>query len=194
YRCAAGAAHRAGLGATDRRTQAVGGKKLSVKQVFGTPVTDYLPALGLLALTIFYLATAYQYSADARAVPAGVAWVMLILVILDLVSRTRTAVGETLMHWLNPAGDPDKLAERKHYTAMKQIGAVLWIAAFAAAMVLIGILYAVPLYVFASLFFRGKRPLLLAIAVAAGATAMIWLLFVAVLGLELYPGMLFSGS
>ena len=165
-----------------------------MKQVFGTPVTDYLPALGLLALTIFYLATAYQYSADARAVPAGVAWVMLILVILDLVSRTRTAVGETLMHWLNPAGDPDKLAERKHYTAMKQIGAVLWIAAFAAAMVLIGILYAVPLYVFASLFFRGKRPLLLAIAVAAGATAMIWLLFVAVLGLELYPGMLFSGS
>src|SRR5882724_3223684 len=61
----------------------------SVKQVLGTPVTDYLPALGLLVITILYLATAYNYSPDARAVPAGVAWVMLVLVILDLVSRTQ---------------------------------------------------------------------------------------------------------
>ena len=165
-----------------------------MKQVFGTPVTDYLPAAGLLVLTIAYLATAYRYSADARAVPAGVAWVMLVLVIIDLVSRTRTRVGTTLMHWLNPAGDPDKLAERKHYSALQQIGAVLWIAGFATAMVLIGILYAVPLYVFASLYVRGRRPLLLAIGVSAAATAMIWLLFVAVLGLELYPGMIFGGA
>jgi len=114
-------------------------------------------------------------------------------VILDLVSRTRTAAGMALMHWLNPAGDPDKMRDHKRYPALKQIGAVLWIAGFAAAMVLIGILYAVPLYVFSSLYFRGRRPLWLAAGVASGATAMIWLLFVAVLGLELYPGVLFSG-
>jgi hypothetical protein len=165
-----------------------------VKQVFGTPVTDYMPALGLLALTAGYLATAYNYSPDARAVPAGVAWVMMVLVILDLVSRTRTTIGMTLMHWLNPAGDPANMTEHKRYPVLKQVGAVLWIAAFAAAMVLIGILYAVPLYVFSSLYVRGKRPLLLAAAVAAAATAMIWLLFVAVLRLELYPGMLFGGN
>jgi hypothetical protein len=165
-----------------------------VKQVFGTPVTDYMPAMGLLVLTIAYLATAYNYSPDARAVPAGVAWVMLVLVILDLVSRTRTQIGTTLMHWLNPAGDPDKMKEHKRYPALKQIGAVLWIAGFAAAMVFIGILYAVPLYVFASLYFRGRRPLLLAAGVSAAATVAIWLLFVAVLGLELYPGMLFGGA
>lgn len=165
-----------------------------MKQLFGTPVTDYLPALGLLVLTIGYLATAYNYSADARAVPAGVAWVMIVLVILDLVSRTQTAVGMTLMHWLNPAGDADKMAEHKRYPVLKQVRAVLWIAGFAAAMVLIGILYAVPIYVFASLYFRGKRSLLLAAGVAFAATAMIYLLFAAVLGLELYPGMLFGGS
>ena len=163
-----------------------------MKQVLGTPVSDYLPALGLLVLTIFYLATAYNYEPDARAVPAGVAWVMLVLVILDLVSRTRTAAGIALMHWLNPAGDADKMRDHKRYPALKQIGAVLWIAGFAAAMVLIGILYAVPLYVFSSLYLRGRRPLWLAAGVAAAATAMIWLLFVAVLGLELYPGVLFS--
>ena len=50
-----------------------------MKQVFGTPVVDYLPGIGLLLFTIGYLATAYNYDADARAVPAGVAWVMLVL-------------------------------------------------------------------------------------------------------------------
>ena len=164
-----------------------------MKQVFGTPVTDYLPALGLLLLTIGYLATAYNYAPDARAVPAGVAWVMLVLVILDLVSRSRTSLGTTLMHWLNPAGDAEAMKEHKRYPVLKQLGAVLWIAGFAAAMLLIGILYAVPLYVFASLYLRGGRPLIVAVAVSAGATAMIWTLFVAVLGLELYPGMLFGG-
>ena len=165
-----------------------------MKNVLGTPVTDYLPAAGLLVLTIGYLATAYHYSPDARAVPAGVAWVMLALVILDLVSRTRTAVGTALMHWLNPAGDADKMVDHKRYPVLKQIGAVLWIAGFAAAMVFIGILYAVPLYVFSSLYFRAKRPLILAVGVSAAATAMIWLLFQAVLGLELYPGMIFGGN
>ena len=61
-------------------------------------------------------------------------------------------------------------------------------------MVFIGILYAVPLYVFSSLYFRGKRSLILAVGVSAAATAMIWLLFQAVLGLELYPGMIFGGN
>ena len=164
-----------------------------MKQFLGTPVSDYVPALGLLFIAVFYLATAYTYEPEVRAVPAGVAWVMLGLVILDLVSRTRTSAGIALMHWLNPAGDPDKMRDHKRYPVLSQVTAVLWIAGFAGAMVLIGILYAVPLYVVASLYFRGRRPLWLAAGVAAGATAMIWLLFVAVLGMELYPGVLFSG-
>lgn len=165
-----------------------------MKRFLGTPITDYMPALGLLALTAVYLATAYNYSADARAVPAGVAWAMLVLVTLDLVSRTRTRPGSALMHWLNPAGDAAKQEGAKHYPLLKQAGAVLWVAAFAAALVLIGILYAVPLYVFSSLYFQGRRPLLTCLGVSAAATAMIWLLFAVVLRLELYPGILFGGA
>jgi hypothetical protein len=86
------------------------------------------------------------------------------------------------------------MKDHKTYPLLKQVGAVAWVAAFAAAMLLIGILYAVPFYVFASLYFRGGRPLIVAVAVSAGATAMIWTLFVAVLGLQLYPGMLFGGA
>jgi hypothetical protein len=163
-----------------------------VKRVLGTPVTEYLPALGLLAFTAVYLGTAYTYSPDARAVPAGVAWVALVLAVLDIVSRTRTKLGLALMHWLNPAGDPGKDEARPHYPALKQLSAVLWMALFVVLMVLLGILYSVPLYVFGSLWLRGRRALWLSAGVAAGATLMIWVLFDLVLQLELYPGVLFS--
>ena len=165
-----------------------------MKRFLGTPVSDYMPAFGLLIITAVYLATAYNYKADARAVPAGVAWVMLVLVTLDLVSRTQTGIGAALMHWLNPAGDTSNQKEVKRYPALKQIAAVAWVAAFAAALVLIGILYAVPLYVFSSLFIQGRRPLPLCIGVSAAATAMIYVLFALVLRLELYPGILFGGA
>jgi hypothetical protein len=165
-----------------------------VRRFLGTPATDYMPALGLLAVTAVYLGTAYTYSADARAVPAGVAWVMLVLVVLDLISRTQTTIGSALMHWLNPAGETTKQESVKHYPLLKQFMAVLWVAGFAAALVLIGILYAVPLYVFSSLYFQGRRRLLMCLGVSAAATAMIWLLFAVVLRLELYPGILFGGA
>ncbi len=165
-----------------------------MKRFIGTPATDYLPALGLLAITVIYLATAYSYSPDARAVPAGVAWVMLVLVVLDLISRTQTSAGKILMHWLNPAGDAAKLESVKRFPLLKQLTAVLWVAGFAAALVLIGILYAVPLYVFSSLYFQGRRPLFMCLGVSAAATVMIWLLFDVVLRLELYPGILFGGA
>jgi hypothetical protein len=164
-----------------------------VKRVLGTPVSEYLPAFALLILTAVYLGTAYNYNPDARAVPAGVAWVMVVLLILDLVSRTRTPLGATLMHWLNPAGDAGKTEGAVRYPALKQLGAVLWIAGFVAAMILIGILYAVPLYVFLSLAIRGRRALWVATLIAAAAGTMIWVLFDLVLQLELYPGILFGG-
>jgi hypothetical protein len=165
-----------------------------VKRVLGTPITDYMPALGLLAVTAIYLVTAYQYSPDARAVPAGVAWVMLILISLDLISRTQTKIGTTLMHWLNPAGDANKRDSIKRYPVLKQLVAVAWVAGFAAAMLLIGILYAVPLYVFSSLLIQGRRPVLVCVGFAAAATLMIWLLFDVVLSLDLYPGILLGGA
>jgi Tripartite tricarboxylate transporter TctB family len=157
-------------------------------------MTDYMPALALLGITAVYLATAYNYSADARAVPAGVAWVMLVLVVLDLLSRTQTRIGTALMHWLNPAGDAANQKDVKRYPGGKQIAAVAWVAGFAAALVLIGIVYAVPLYVFSSLFFQGRRPLPVCIGVSAAATTMVYVLFAVVLRLELYPGILFGGA
>lgn len=164
-----------------------------MRRTFGTPVVDYLPALGLLIVTAVYLAVAYGYSPVSRAVPVAVGWAVIVLVGLDLASRTQTRFGRSLTRWLNPAADPVQTATQPHYSASKQIAAILWIVGFTAALVLIGVLYAVPLYIFASMRLRGRRPYLACVAVCAGTTLFVWLMFSVVLRLELYPGILFGG-
>jgi Tripartite tricarboxylate transporter TctB family len=123
----------------------------------------------LSILTVAFLATAYTYPAQARAFPVAAAWVMLFLIALDVFSK--------------------KITE-DHPPAAGQLRAVAWLVAFAAALVLIGILYAVPLYIAASLRFRGHRSWLTSLLTAAITTTGLWLLFAIVLRLDLYPGIL----
>ena len=162
-----------------------------MKRILGAPLGDSLPAVGLAAVTACYLALAYGYPERARAFPAKVAWVMLALLALDLVSRTETRLGRAVMRALNPA---QAHPSGDRVSGWRQLSAVLWLAGFVIGIVLIGILAAVPLYVFAAIRFRGGRGYATALAAAAGTTLFIYVLFGVVLRLELYPGILFGGA
>ena len=160
-----------------------------MRRLFGTALIDYLPALGLLVITVLYLTTAYGYDARARELPVAYGWVMLALLVLDLVSRTKTPTGHALLNFLNPA------AEETHagrYPLLRQLSAIFWVLLFTAMLVFIGVLYAVPIYVFASMRFHGKRSLLTALISAVLMTAFTYLLFKLALRVDLYPGLLFS--
>jgi Tripartite tricarboxylate transporter TctB family len=163
-----------------------------MKRFLGSPVAAYIPALTLLVVTIAYLATGYTYRPEARAFPVTVAWVMLALIGLDLVSRTHTAVGKVVMRWLNPATDPEKAEKQVQYPAAKQLTAIAWLAGFVALMFPLGILGAIPVYVFASMYFRGHLRLLTCLIASAAVTLFIYLLFVQLLQIQLYPGLLFG--
>jgi hypothetical protein len=165
-----------------------------VKRVFGTPIVDYLPTLGLLVLTVIYLITGYGYAPEARTFPVTVAWVAIALVVLDLLSRTKTPAGKAVTRWLNPSTSAGKLEAQTQYALSKQIAAAAWPLGFVALIVLTGFLVAVPIFVMASMYFRGRRSLLICIPVSAAATLFIWFLFAQVLQLELYPGVLFGNS
>lgn len=156
-------------------------------RVFGRPLVEYLPAAGLLAVSIAYLITAAGYKPESRAVPEAVAWVMIVLLLLDLASRSETRIGRALMALLNPAaltGERPDAASGK-----RQIAAVSWILGFAVGLVALGILAAVPLYVFSALRFKGKRSIPVALAAAVIALLAIWLLFAEALRLPLYAGL-----
>jgi len=161
-----------------------------MKRVLGTPIVDYVPALVMLAVTIGYLAIAYTYSEQARLFPVPVGWLMLALLALDLVSRTKTPVGESLTRLLNPAAEVEGAEPR--FPVLKQLSAILWVGLFTVALVLIGIMYAVPLYVFGSMRFHGKKSYRTSLIAAVSVTAFTWILFAFALQVELYPGALFS--
>ena len=165
-------------------------KALLEKHVFGTPVLDYLPAVGLAIFTVAFLSTSYGYSSQARAFPAPVAWLTLLLILLDLISRTRTGAGEAIRKRLNPG---TTAAETPHSLGA-QFRAALWLAMFAVLLVLIGVLYAVPLYIVASLRFQGGRPWFTCVWISALVAAGVWVLFAVALRLELYPGYLLGGA
>jgi hypothetical protein len=160
-----------------------------MKRIFGTPVVDYLPAATLWLVTAAYLDIAYGYKPAVRAFPAGVAWVMLTLLTLDLVSYSQTRLGGALMRWLNPAAQ-----SREAEPPPRQVSAVLWLVLFVVLIVAVGILAAVPVYLFSALRWRGGKSYRACVLGAAGATLFIWLLFSVVLRIALYPGLLFGGA
>jgi Tripartite tricarboxylate transporter TctB family len=149
---------------------------------------DVVFAVALLLGTIAYLALAYTYRPALRAVPAAVAWIMAAFLVIDLASHTDTALGRALRQRVNP------LAERAFYSAWRQLEAMLWVAGFAVALILLGVLYAVPLFVLAFMRLRGRRPIWVSLLGAGAVTAFVWLLFAQLLRLALYPGLLFGGS
>jgi hypothetical protein len=165
-----------------------------MKRLFGTPITDYLPAAALLLLTMVYLVTAFGYSAESRAMPVLIAVAMLILLLLDLVSRTRSVTGETLTRWLNPAAAQQADEPADGGRPKRQVAALLWLAGFTLALLVIGVLYAVPLYVFGSMRLRGRRSYAVSLAGGLGMTLLVWLLFAGLLRAPLYPGLLFGGG
>ena len=156
-----------------------------MRRVLGAPLAEYLPALGLLLFTAAYLALGYRYPPAVRAFPVGVAWIMILLLVLDLSARTATGPGRVLQRWLNPeaASSPP---------AGNATAAILWLIGFAALLVVAGILTAVPVFVFSSLRWRGKRSLGTCALAAAAATLFIWFMFSVLLRLGLYSGLLFG--
>jgi hypothetical protein len=163
-------------------------------RVFGTELSDYLPAAAAAAVAAVYLGATYQYSPEARATPLLIGWTVVALAGLDIASRTQTPVGRTLAGWLNPVTTrPRHGAGHAVYPIGKQIMAMVWIAGFLAGFALIGATYAIPLYVFAATRWRGGRPYVVCLVSAAATLAGIWFLFGRLLRLELYPGLLFGG-
>jgi hypothetical protein len=153
-------------------------------------LADITPALGLLIITVGYLTVAYQYSPASRAFPMMVAWSVIVLLALDLVARTPTKFGRAVTRWLNPASAE---VETTHINRHDLV-AVLWVAGFVATLVLVGVSYAVLLFVFASARWRGKRSHAFAFLLAVATMMVIWLLFTQVLRIELYPGLLLGGE
>jgi hypothetical protein len=153
----------------------------------------YLPALFCWLFAAGFLVMTYALPPVARSMPALVGWATLVLATLDLLSRMKGKLGEGLMRALNPSGlKPEgPPATSGRYALLTGIGLVVLLVT---AFLLLGALIAAPLLILSALMIANRKEWLLSLAIAAGSTLVIWLLFAVLLRLQLYPGLLFGGS
>ena len=150
-----------------------------------------LPPAILFLLALGFVVLGYGYAGQAATVPLLIGWSMLLLTALDLASRLPIRAGATLLRWLNPAALTDSAAAAPRARQVIAIGGAI---GFVALMLLTGILIAVPVFVCVALRFGAARSWLFSLLLAGLTTLFIWALFTPLLGLDLFPGLLFGGE
>ena len=149
-----------------------------------------VPSL-LIVLSIVLLAWSATFNETARQVPMLVAGTMLVLSVFDFVCRYDVPALRPLRDFWGADFHNREMRHNPRWTA--EAAQVLWMVGCVAAMLLIGILPAVPAFVFLYMIFNGRRPLVEGLVVAAAVFAFVYIVFEVLLDYELYRGALFSG-
>ena len=146
-------------------------------------------ALGLFALTVVFIYLSYDYAPGVRLFPLMVGYTGLILCTLDLIGLTDTALGRIIDTVFSgktaeETGKAPKFAPK----LSRQLIAMAWMVGLTIGIYLIGFMAMVPVYVFSSMLFQGKKSVKACAYGAVGATGFIWVMFEYLLKYELYRG------
>ena len=142
-------------------------------------------ALGVFAIVFLWLA--YGYPPEPRAFPLMIGWTMIVLVALDVLSHTDTALGRGVAA---AVGKGEAGAQTGSASKSPALFALVWIPAYGLLVYLIGFLPTAAVYMFVSTaVFGPARPLSGALQ-AVALTAVLWLFFELALGFTLFRGVL----
>jgi hypothetical protein len=142
-------------------------------------MTDRLPALAFGLISVVYLLLCRQIPAAAASMPVKVGWFTLLLCVADL-ALLQCVPGQAVTH--------ERADTRRQAMA---IGGVVLLSA---ALVLLGLLPAVGLFMVIALRLAGRHRWGASLIGAAVLTLVLWLVFAQLLQLELFPGLLFGGD
>ena len=163
-------------------------------KLLGTPLVEYAPPAVLLLVSIGFLAMAYGFNADSAAMPLLIGWAMIVLTALDLVTRMRVPLGDALTRALNPSSLAASHEPPTPSRTLRQATAIGALVVFVAAMLLVGVLPCVPVFTLVALRFGAGKSWLFSVVGALGMLLLIWAVFAKLLGLDIFPGLLFDGD
>jgi hypothetical protein len=153
-------------------------------------VRSIAPPLVLGLVAVGFIAWSYAYSPDSRMVPLVVGYATLVLVVLDLLSRFDNPVGHAIR--VAAGADFSNLEMPNTPRPSKELVQAAWMVGAVVAVLLIGLLAAVPVYVLLSMRLNGGRSWLEAAISAAGTGLFVYVVFEFLLSYELYRGMFFD--
>jgi hypothetical protein len=145
-------------------------------------------------LAFGFLVKSYALSSGTGEVPTLIGWTTLVVTSIDLLSRLQMPAAEALARVLNSNVRKRPAEEVEDRTSNRRVVmAVAGIVTLVAGLVLVGVLYTVPTFLFIALFWGGNRRLAASLLLAAAVTGLLWGIFTGLLRLELYPGLLLGG-
>lgn len=154
--------------------------------------TRLLPPILLAALATGVIFIAMDYGKTASQLPLLIAATTLVLAILDVVSRLDGTPGRVLRALLG-AGFEDRELDFEPRIP-KEIIQVLWIVAVVTGITLVGILVAVPLFVFAYTWAHGRWSVYSSVLAGALVLAIVSIIFEVLLDYTLFRGVLFGAD
>ena len=155
---------------------------------------DFGAALIVLAIGVGFLLWAQTYPPKAAAVPVLVAWLTIVLALIDAVARTETALGRALRRVVSAEQIIEWQAGGDGEASWRRVASSsLWLLAYLAGIALAGFLLATPLYIFLYMKLHGGRSALAGAVTALGTTLGVWIVFQLLFRYPLYPGLLLGG-
>ena len=147
-----------------------------------------VPPLVLWLLSLGFLLMGGRLAHGAGAMPVLVGSAMLVLTSFDLATCLPGGLSAQLRALLNPA------RPRRHSAARPALVGCALVVLVSGGLVGFGVMASVPLFVLVALRFGADRDWSFSLAGAAIVTLAVWLLFARLLGLTLFPGLLFGGE
>lgn len=151
------------------------------------PSSYFLIVLLVIAIVALVYGLTFP-TMKAKLVPIVLSGIILVLASIELVRELRAGV----------KAQPKTKAESEKAEAVtkgelpRYLVGLGWMAALAAGIYLVGFLIAVPLFVVAYLKLNSRR-WLISIGMAAAMAIFIYGIFIVVLRVDLYPGLVFGG-
>ena len=154
-------------------------------------IDSVFPPLLLIALGALLVHAALGYGETGRQLPVLVGGVTIALAMLDLLSRFGGRIGAWLHEALGAGFDDREMKHAPPITEeLRQAG---WLAACLGLIVLLGLLAAVPLFIFLYTWRQGRQPVIASVTAAVAVAVLVGLVFEVALDYQLYRGLLFGG-
>jgi len=153
-------------------------------------------AIGLFffLLMCFAVYAAFDFDVEARMMP-------LIVGVPTLALGTVVLIMEIASQWIGKpkhsegAMDGSRLgkdlnAQERRAMARRETSLVLWLIGIVVLIWLIGLLWSIPVFLVLFLWLQAREPWRLIVSISLGTWAVVYLLFVHILNMELYRGLI----
>jgi len=156
-------------------------------------LSGYIVPVSVLVLSTGFFLAAYGYEGRTRQVPVLVGWTLVVLCLLDVIAASATRAGTTVRAFFAGTTVGERYDEMSHYPVSRVITALLWPTAFVTLVLIIGLVAAIPIYIFLFLLFEGRSRVGRALLAAGITIGCIYVLFEKFFNYEIYQGILFAG-